>query len=613
MKKVFLSISFLTVAFLKSQAYSVVTVQDSISTNTTWTCDKQYLLKGYVYVTAGATLTIEPGTIIKGDKPSKGALIVERGGKLMAQGTATKPIVFTSNQPAGGRTYGDWGGVIICGQAPTNWTAGSAQVEGGPRSFYGGTNASDNSGTLQYVRIEFGGIAFSPNNEVNGLTLCGVGAGTTIDHIQVSYCGDDSYEWFGGNVNVKNIVSYKGWDDDFDSDAGFTGKGQFMVALRDEFSADVSGSKAIESDSYLSGTVTGLTDTNGLTKGIFSNMTIIGPVTNPASTSYDANYVAGVHIRRGSSLSVVNSVIAGWPCGLLLDESSSSYGSTIANAVSGTMNFRHNIIAGTSNNSTPNPKNIVYVVNGARSLTPTTVSDTTAFITATGSNPVAWLVNSTNKNKMYGTVSAIQLGNPFSATAPNLVPNSGSDIVYGSARFPSWSAADIFDPNAPLSSDTTSPATYNMPAMPPNFTTTKANDAWFTRTNYVGAFGRTTAGNDNWMAGWCSFDPLNEPYDTVCATITSVNEVIENNTNITVFPNPTKDIATVSFDILHGGATKVAIIDAAGTLVKTVFDGQTISGKKSIDFSTSNLANGIYVLSVYVDGRHSIVRFAVSK
>ena len=234
---------------LKAFSFTTVEVKDSISSDTHWTCDKQYLLKGYVYVTNGTTLTIDPGVIVRGDKNTKGSLIIERGAKIMAIGTAAAPIVFTSAQPAGQRSYGDWGGVILCGKAPVNWTAGQAQVEGGPRSIYGGTDPADNSGTLRYVRIEFPGIAFSPNNEINGLTLCGVGTGTSIDHIQVSYSGDDSYEWFGGTVNAKYLVAFAGWDDDFDTDNGYAGNNQYGIGLRDPFAADQSGSKAFESDS----------------------------------------------------------------------------------------------------------------------------------------------------------------------------------------------------------------------------------------------------------------------------------------------------------------------------------------------------------------------------
>ena len=155
-----------------------------------------YTLKGWVYIADGATLTIEPGTVIKGDKTTMASLIAERGGKLIAKGTSTEPIVFTSAQQAGSRRPGDWGGVILCGKAPNNQN--EMQIEGGPRTKHGGTDPSDNSGVLSYVRIEFAGYPFKADQEINGLTLGSIGSGTQIDHIQVSYSNDDSYEWFGG-------------------------------------------------------------------------------------------------------------------------------------------------------------------------------------------------------------------------------------------------------------------------------------------------------------------------------------------------------------------------------------------------------------------------------
>ena len=181
-----------------------------------------YLLKGWVYIAKGAELTIEPGTIIKGDKQTKAALIAERGGKLIAKGTASEPIVFTSEEAAGSRKPGDWGGIILCGNARNNQT--DMQIEGGPRTHHGGNDDADNSGVLSYVRIEFAGYPFQKDKEINGLTFGSVGSGTQIDHVQVSYSNDDSFEWFGGTVNCKYLVAYKGWDDDFDTDNGFSGK-----------------------------------------------------------------------------------------------------------------------------------------------------------------------------------------------------------------------------------------------------------------------------------------------------------------------------------------------------------------------------------------------------
>lgn len=295
-----------------------------------------YTLKGWVYIADGAELTIEPGTIIKGDKATKAALIAERGGKLIAKGTADAPIVFTSAQAAGSRKNGDWGGVILCGKAPNNQN-NDQKIEGGPRSKHGGTDAADNSGVLEYVRIEFGGAPLSTeaNSEINGLTLGSVGSGTTIDHVQVSYSGDDSYEWFGGTVNVNHIIAYKGWDDDFDTDNGFSGKVQFALSVRDPKLADQSQSNGFESDNNGDGSAI-----DPYTQAVFSNVTFIGPKAFDASFDYANNKVDGgglngtniepgkfqsaMQIRRNSHLSCFNSVAIGWPIGLIIENDKGS-------------------------------------------------------------------------------------------------------------------------------------------------------------------------------------------------------------------------------------------------------------------------------------------------
>jgi hypothetical protein len=167
-----------------------------------------YLLKGWVYVGTGAKLRIPAGTIIKGDKQTKAALIVEPGGYVEMKGTNDKPIVMTSAAAPGDRRPGDWGGLIICGKAKNNQQ--TQQIEGGPRTIHGGDNDDDNSGIFQYLRVEFAGYPLDTDKEINGVTLGSVGRKTTIDHIQVSYSNDDSFEWFGGTVNCSNLVAYKG-------------------------------------------------------------------------------------------------------------------------------------------------------------------------------------------------------------------------------------------------------------------------------------------------------------------------------------------------------------------------------------------------------------------
>ena len=149
---------------------------------------KKYLLRGWVYITDGSSITIPAGTVIFGDKDTKAALIIERGGKIHATGTADKPIIFTSEQPAGSRKPGDWGGLIICGKAKNNLN--EMQIEGGPRTKHGGSDDADNSGELQYVRVEFAGYPFKTDQEINGITFGSVGSGTKIDHLQVSYSND---------------------------------------------------------------------------------------------------------------------------------------------------------------------------------------------------------------------------------------------------------------------------------------------------------------------------------------------------------------------------------------------------------------------------------------
>jgi hypothetical protein len=322
----------------QTKAYPVTNTDvegQAITTNTNWTKDKVYNLKGYVFVESGATLTIEAGTIIR--STAKASLIIKRGGKIMAEGTATSPIVFTSNSADNSRVKGDWGGVVICGAAKHNKTSGpDAKVEGDITATYGGDNDADNSGVFRYVRIEFPGQALSAanNSEINGLSLYSVGSGTKIDHVQVSYSGDDSFEWFGGTVNASHLVAYRGVDDDFDTDNGYTGTVQFGVSHRHVGTADQSGSNSFESDNDAEGSAF-----VPVTAPVFANMTIIGP--RYSTTAPDANFKRAAHIRRNSACSIINSIIVGYTdAGLLLDGVS-----TVTNAVNGKLMFTNNYIA----------------------------------------------------------------------------------------------------------------------------------------------------------------------------------------------------------------------------------------------------------------------------
>jgi hypothetical protein len=331
---------------------TVVRLKGDITANQTLSASKKYLLDGFVYVKSGVTLTIEPGTVITGDKASKGTLVITRGAKINAEGTVDKPIVFTSAQPAGARDKGDWGGVILLGKAKVNAANGEAKIEGGLNPtpggnekdyiYYGGTDDADNSGVMKYVRIEFAGIFFSPDNEINGLTFGGVGSGTKISYIQVYRSGDDAFEWFGGTVNCDHLVATYTWDDDFDTDNGYSGKVQFGVAHRYKAIADVSGSNGFESDNDANGS-----ENAPQTKAYFSNMTIVGPIIAGNSVSgINANFQHGAQIRRNSSMSLINSVIIGFPIGVYIDDTKVAGHKTSQNAAEGSLVFKNNIIAG---------------------------------------------------------------------------------------------------------------------------------------------------------------------------------------------------------------------------------------------------------------------------
>ncbi len=225
-------------------AFRVAGTPDGIGeTSFTWTKDKVWILNGFVFVNEGQTLTIEAGTLIKGAPgagESASALIVARGGKVIANGTAAEPIIFTAEADkldgALGATTGLWGGVIVLGKASLNSSPGESAIEGiptsEPRGIYGGTNDADNSGVLRYVSIRHGGSNIGANNEINGLTLGGVGNGTTLDFIEVFANVDDGIEWFGGTVNGKHLLVTACGDDSFDYDEGYTGKNQFLIAFQ---------------------------------------------------------------------------------------------------------------------------------------------------------------------------------------------------------------------------------------------------------------------------------------------------------------------------------------------------------------------------------------------
>ena len=324
-----------------TRATSVVNVSGLISTNTSWSAANEYHLDGKVYVTGGATLTIPAGTKIVGKyyaQPEKAsALIVTRNGKINAVGTASNPIVMTAE--SGHQTPGGWGGFIVLGNAPIN-QSGKVYIEGinastvpdGVDVSYGGTDANDNSGKIQYVRVEYAGANVSQDNELNSFTFGGVGAGTTLDHCQAYYGEDDAFEFFGGTVNAKYLVSTSTHDDAFDFDFGYNGKLQFLVATVDATSTYyTSNPNGIECDNDGTGT-----DATPKTHPVISNLTIRGAEMSGAVAGGGVSgYLKdGAHFRRNCGFTLVNSIIYGYPYGVELQGASSEY------------TFKNNVIQG---------------------------------------------------------------------------------------------------------------------------------------------------------------------------------------------------------------------------------------------------------------------------
>lgn len=420
-------------------------VRGVITTDQHWTKDKVYRLRGYVYVSNGATVTIDPGTKIVSNKDSAGVLVIYRTAKINATGTAAEPIVFTSNETD--KKPGDLGGLIIVGQARGN--ANHVVIEGGvdPQfSVFGGTNDADNSGTLKYVRIEYAGKAVAPNDEVNGLSLYGVGSGTTLDYIQVVRGLDDAFEFFGGKVNAKHLIAYNCADDDFDMDDGFSGNIQFAISIKDPAFTDDKGSTGDLSNNF---EVDNVNPSNGYTLGktpitfpILSNFTAIGP-NNANGTKIDYGY--GMRWRRGAKFILANSIVmGGQKAGLVIENDSTAI---YYNA--GTSKFYNSFLHAYSNpylsGTIPNP------------VIPVGITFDNALIKTLTEG-------AGNGSKLYASADDIKLTAPFNNAAPNLKPATGSPALTTAAKF------DL----------------------------TALNVAFFDKVNYIGALDGTT----DWTATW---------------------------------------------------------------------------------------------------------------
>ncbi len=286
-----------------------------ISSNMTLQRKNTYRLIGVVYVTNKATLTIEPGTVIRGDKETCGTLVITKGSKIMAEGNETAPIVFTSNNAVLSRKPGDWGGIVILGDAPINRIGGIGFLDFNLNpevSYYGGTNEEDSSGILKYVRIEYSGRKLKEQKELNGLSLAGVGNKTKLENIQISFSNDDSFECYGGKTTLNNIISYRSTDDDFDFTQGAQAKITNSIAIRDPFSSDVAGSRCFEIDNY--DKIENCDFTKKATSITANNMSLLNTQENNQGLVKEA-----IYIKDKCFLTLDNSVIHGFSAIAVLD------------------------------------------------------------------------------------------------------------------------------------------------------------------------------------------------------------------------------------------------------------------------------------------------------
>jgi hypothetical protein len=336
-----------------------------ITTTVTLDPAKVYLLTNLVVVENGGKLIIPAGTVIRGEANKANnqyaTIFVNRGGRIESNGTKQSPVVFTSNSDKGSRAPEDWGGIVICGNATSNQAAG-AKFEAAPLIpsvlysnaefgvYGGGANPTENSTTITYTRIEFPGLDYTADKEVNGLTLCALGSGSTLNNIMVYQSGDDAFEWFGGTANASHLIAVGAVDDDFDTDHGFSGNVEYGISVKDInlYISDANGgsnsANTFESDNDGSGN-----DIYPKTSAKFYNITSVGPI--PAGKTYNdgiftanANlkkaWVRAALIRRNTQISILNSVFYGWPTAIDLNDNKTLRNAGIVNLAGAVASYK---------------------------------------------------------------------------------------------------------------------------------------------------------------------------------------------------------------------------------------------------------------------------------
>jgi len=521
----------------------------------TLSSDTTYLLTGLYVVDSTRALTIEAGTIIKGDTAA--TLVVARGSQIFAEGTVSEPVVFTSMKEPGSREPGDWGGVVILGSAPTNQA--NPLIEGGiiPGTYGGGAigagDPDDDSGVFSYVRIEFPGYRFQPNNEVNGLTCGGVGRGTQIDHVQVSYSFDDSFEWFGGTVDCNNLVALGGTDDDWDTDFGFQGRLQFLFGLRDPNYSELSGvgqSNGFESDNEGTASVT-----EPRTLPRFSNVTEVGPRRTDAHIIPGTPQVFeyGVVARRGTELSIYNSVVMGYQGGYSMRDEFTMLAA------------QGDILQG---------RNISLQEDGTLNTLHTSGTIPPGFDLLTWYNSGGW-GNLGSTDRLPSTIGLVDMSD---LSNPDPRPGVGSEPATAGTEFTNLNALA---------------------------------GGYFTVTGYRGAFDPALTMEQQWTAAWTNFDPQNADYTTGVKSVGNPlpgSFMLQQN-----YPNPFNPSTRIQFSVVGTGQVVLAVYNLLGEEVATLVNEVLPAGNYETTFSGESLPSGIYMYRITANGSSQTRRMILLK
>lgn len=510
--------------------------------------DTLYTLRGQVYFEDGASLTIPAGTLIQG-QPA-GTIIIKKGAQIFVNGTAEAPVVMTSDQAPGLRATGDWGGLVILGRAPINLDPNNTNIEGGIiEGTYGGDDPFDNSGVVKYLRVEFAGYRFEEGNEINGITLGGVGAGTEFHHVQVSFANDDAFEFFGGTLDAHHLVAIGAIDEDFDVDDGYTGRWQFLFGMKYPDVYDPTGSTlGFEHD--------GRDELLPLSFPVVSNCTLVGPERNDAlvgNLPAGHNHQAMAVLRQNTRSSIFNSVLVGFARGFSIRDGS------IDGAIADELKVRNTSVS------------TMYTGYGAGDAHDT---DRWADVVTWFDTPAYGNVGGTQRMP-----STVGLTNLDDLTDPQAQPLEFSELD-GTADFSDPYLADEMDRLA------------------------------FETANYRGCFIPGLPMDQQWTAGWTDFDPQNAVY---FVGVENTGELPLASASVSNYPNPFNPATTLKFAVPRAGSVSLKVYDVAGRVVADLHEGDLVAGQFTVEFDGAGLSSGTYFARLQGTGFEAVQKMQLVK